>query len=75
MQWIQGVLGRRVKLTTNHDLLPRLRMGGTIPPFPQYVVMACCLVKHGGNFTYTYTRLSITSKVVCIDPQTLLKPK
>jgi hypothetical protein len=32
-------------------LVPRLRMRGAIPPLPQYVFMACCLVKHRDNFT------------------------
>jgi hypothetical protein len=26
-------------------------MGGAVPPLPQYVFMAWCLVKHRGNFT------------------------
>jgi len=29
-------------------------MHGAIPPLPQYVVMAWCLVKHGDNFTFTF---------------------
>jgi hypothetical protein len=28
-------------------------MSGAVPPFPQYVFMAWCLVKHRGNFTFT----------------------
>jgi hypothetical protein len=28
-------------------------MRGTIPPLPQYVFMAWCLVKHRDNFTFT----------------------
>jgi hypothetical protein len=28
-------------------------MCGAIPPFPQYVFMAWCLVKHRDNFTFT----------------------
>jgi len=27
-------------------------MRGAIPPFAQYVFMACCLVKHRDNFTF-----------------------
>jgi hypothetical protein len=27
-------------------------MRGAIPPFPQYVFMTCCLVKHRDNFTF-----------------------
>jgi hypothetical protein len=33
--------------------MPRLRMRGAIPPFPQYVFIAWCLVKHRDNFTFT----------------------
>jgi hypothetical protein len=29
-------------------------MSGAIPPLPQYVFMAWCLVKHGDNFTFTF---------------------
>jgi hypothetical protein len=25
-----------------------------IPPFPQYIFMACCLVKHRDSFTFTF---------------------
>jgi hypothetical protein len=30
-------------------------MRGAIPPLPQYVFMAWCLVKHRNNFTFTFT--------------------
>jgi hypothetical protein len=30
-------------------------MRGAIPPLPQYAFMAWCLVKHGDNFTFTFT--------------------
>jgi len=33
-----------VKLTTHLLIVPRLRMRGAIPPLPQYVFMAWCLV-------------------------------
>jgi hypothetical protein len=33
-------------------------MRGAIPPFPQYVFMAWCLVKHRDNFTFTMSRSS-----------------
>jgi hypothetical protein len=33
-------------------LVPRSRMRGAIPPLPQYVFMAWCLVKHRDNFTF-----------------------
>jgi hypothetical protein len=29
-------------------------MRGAIPPLPQYVSMAWCLVKHRDNFTFTF---------------------
>jgi hypothetical protein len=29
-------------------------MRGAIPPLPQYVFMAWCLVKHRDNFTFTH---------------------
>jgi hypothetical protein len=40
-----------VKLTTHLHLVPMSRIRGAIPPLPQYVFTACCLVKHGDNFT------------------------
>jgi hypothetical protein len=30
-------------------------MRGAIPPFPQYVFIALCLVKHRDNFTITFS--------------------
>jgi hypothetical protein len=30
-------------------------MSGAIPPLPEYVFMAWCLVKHRDNFTFTFT--------------------
>jgi hypothetical protein len=44
-----------VKLTTHLHLVPRSRLRGAIPPLPQYVFMAWCLVKHRDNFTFTFT--------------------
>jgi hypothetical protein len=32
-------------------------MRGPIPPLPQYVFMAWCLVKHRDNFTFTFMSL------------------
>jgi len=29
-------------------------MRGSIPPIPQYLFMAWCLVKHRDNFTFTF---------------------
>jgi hypothetical protein len=31
-------------------------MSGAVPPFPQYVFMAWCLVKHWDNFTFPFKR-------------------
>jgi hypothetical protein len=44
-----------VKLTTYLHLVQRSRMSGAIPPFPQYIFMAWCLVKHRDNFTFYFT--------------------
>jgi hypothetical protein len=52
IQWVTGALSLGVKLTTHINLVPRSRMRGAIPPFPQYVFMAWCLVKHRDNFTF-----------------------
>jgi hypothetical protein len=30
-------------------------MHGAVPPFPHYVFMAWCSVKHRNNFTFTFT--------------------
>jgi len=43
-----------VKLTTHILLVPRSRMCGAIPPLSQYVFMPWCLLKHRGNFTFTF---------------------
>jgi hypothetical protein len=32
----------------------RLRMHGSVPPFPQYVFMTWCLAKHKDKFTFTF---------------------
>jgi hypothetical protein len=34
-------------------------MRGAIPPLSQYAFMARCLVKHGDNFTFTFTLLKL----------------
>jgi hypothetical protein len=39
---------------THLHLVPRSRMREAIPPLPQYVFMARCLVKHRDNFTFTF---------------------
>jgi hypothetical protein len=38
-------------------------MGGTVPPLPQYIFMAWCLVKNRDNFTFTSPYLSISPHV------------
>jgi hypothetical protein len=34
-------------------------MNGAIPPLPQHVFMAWCLVKHRDNFTFTFICLGL----------------
>jgi hypothetical protein len=38
-------------------------MRGAIPPLPQYVFMAWCLVKHRDNFTFTFTLNVVLQKL------------
>jgi hypothetical protein len=45
-------------------LVPRSRIVGAIPPFPQYVFMAWWLVKHWDNSTF-YLYLYTTIVSVC----------
>jgi hypothetical protein len=52
IQWVLGIVSLGVKLTTHLHLVPRSRMRGVIPPLPQYVFMAWCLVKHKNKFTF-----------------------
>jgi hypothetical protein len=40
----------------------RSRMRGAIPPLPQYIFMAWCLVKHRHSFTFTFA-VSMNSSV------------
>jgi len=62
-----GQSGWGVKLTT-HSIWCRVqRMCGDIPPLPQYILMAWCLVKHRGNFTfylYLYCLLCWTATLI-----------
>jgi hypothetical protein len=37
-------------------------MRGAIPPLPQYAFMAWCLVKHRGNFTFSFNRVYRTNQ-------------
>jgi len=46
----QGYSSRGVKLITHPHVIPRLRIRGDIPPFPQHVLMVWCLVNHTDNF-------------------------
>jgi hypothetical protein len=41
-----------VKLAIHLHLAPRSRVRGSMPPLPQYVFTALCLVKHRENFTF-----------------------
>jgi hypothetical protein len=44
---------RRLRREADHSPpLPRSRIRGAIPPLPQYVFMAWCLVKHIDNFIF-----------------------
>jgi hypothetical protein len=45
-------------------LVPRLRLRGAIPPLPQSVFMAWCLVKHRDNFTFTLPT-NVKSALMC----------
>jgi hypothetical protein len=38
--------GRGVKLTTQLNLVPRLRMHGAVPLLSQYAFIVWCLIKH-----------------------------
>jgi hypothetical protein len=66
IQWVLGALSLGVKwpgmkLTTHLHIVPRSRMCGAIPPFPQYVFLAWCLVKHRDNFTFIYSKAQTSS--------------
>jgi hypothetical protein len=58
IQWVPEALSLWVKWTEcEADHSPpssAKRMHGAIPPLPQYVFMAWCLVKHRDNFTFTF---------------------
>jgi hypothetical protein len=41
-------------------------MRGTISPFPQYVFMAWCLVKHRDNFTFYLKKYGYLSTEACL---------
>jgi hypothetical protein len=59
IQWLQGVLSLGVKRPwCEADHSPpntaEVKVCGFVTPLPQYVFMAWCLVKHRGNFIFTY---------------------
>jgi hypothetical protein len=47
---------KRLERVADHSSpsVPRSRMRRAVPPFPQYVFIAWCLVKHTDNFTLPY---------------------
>jgi len=58
----RGQSGRGVELTTHLHLVQRSRTRGAIPPLPLYVFIAWWLVKHKGNFAFTFTFAGSQSK-------------
>jgi hypothetical protein len=56
--WYLGLKWPGMKLTTHVHPLPWLRMCGTIPPLPQYIFMAWCLVKHRDSFTFYHFHMA-----------------
>jgi hypothetical protein len=59
IQWVPGALFLGVgrpgrEADRSPPSVPKSRIRGAIPPIPQYVFMAWCLVKHRGNFTFTF---------------------
>jgi hypothetical protein len=57
----RGKAAQDVKLTTQLQLVRRSRMRGAIPPLPQDVFMAWCLVKHRDNFIFHSLKYRMTS--------------
>jgi hypothetical protein len=56
IQWVPGALSLVVKRSGREadlHVVPRSRMRGAIPPLPQHIFIARCLVKHRDNFTFT----------------------
>jgi len=47
-----GVKQLGMKLTTHLHLVQRSRIGGAIPPLPQYAFMVWCSVKAQGLYLY-----------------------
>jgi hypothetical protein len=59
IQWVPWL--KRPGREADHylHLVPRLRMHGAIPPLPQYVLMALCLIKRRDNCTLCSQTLSL----------------
>jgi hypothetical protein len=55
IQWLPGVKRPGCEADHSSPLLPRLRIRGAMPPFPQYAFKAWCLVKHRGNCILPFT--------------------
>jgi hypothetical protein len=55
LRFSSGVKRQNVKRNIHLNLQPRFRMRGAIPPLPQYVFMAWCLIKHRGELCLTFT--------------------
>jgi len=58
IQWVQGDLtpgGKQLVHEADHSShpWPRLRISEAIPPLPEHIFMAWCLVMHRDNFTFT----------------------
>jgi hypothetical protein len=58
IQWVPGLLSlgvKQLKHEADHSphLVLRSGMHGPIFPFPQYIFMVWCLVRHKENFTFT----------------------
>jgi hypothetical protein len=58
--------GRGVKLTIHLDLVPRLRILGFIPPFPQYVFMTWCLQLYLSLFNIASMSATLASGLVVL---------
>jgi hypothetical protein len=79
IQWVPEAVSlgvKRLGREADHShLVPRPRMRGAIPPLPQYVLMAWCVVKHRSNFTLLYfTLLYFTCVLFLIHASPTLDP-
>jgi hypothetical protein len=56
-----------MRLTSDNNVTSNLIIRGTIPPFPQYVFVTWCLVKHRDNFPFhKVAHLSAPIFLICI---------